>query len=219
MNKIYILNICIFVNLLFLCIFIASSFIFNNGESAYFRVGWSDNFVFISMYINTPLKYFTLCGFIVTLNISEIFLDNVASPIIMFSTYNPYHVTVKDFTRNELEMYSNVLYFIQNSKRLLLIATVVSQIDLACLSLISCQASSYFAIKYLLDNKNFEKNNQYVEIPSSSWHNELSPLARNIIQNNYNGNNDVSIDESLKDIENNTDSLDKNTSNREQINI
>jgi len=47
----------------------------------------------------------------------------------------------------------------------------------------------------------------------------LSPLARNIIQNNYNGNNDVSIDDSLKDIENNTESIDKNTNNKEQINI
>lgn len=194
MNKINILKICIFVNLLFLSIFISCFFIFNNGESTYFRIGWSDNFLFVSLYIDTPFKYFSLCGFIITLNVSEIFLNDIAYPIITFSTYNPYKNTILDFTRNELEMYSNIIYFIQSSKKILQIATTVSQVDLACISLVSSQISSYFAIRYLLDNKQFKNKEHYVEVPYGSMspvstyesegentiHSEISPININI---------------------------------------
>ena len=155
MNKIFILKLCVAVNMIFLAIFVACFFIFNNGQSTYFRIGWSDNFLFVSMYINTPQRYFTLCFFIVTLNISEIFLNDVAYPLINFSTYNPYKLEIYDFTQSELEFYSNIIYFVQNAKRLLQIATAVSQIDLAFITLLSSQASIFFVIRYLLNKKRF----------------------------------------------------------------
>ena len=168
MNKLFILKLCVSINLFFLTIFILSFFIFNNGTSNYFRIGWSDDFLFVSMYIDTPQKYFTLCFFIMTLNISEIFLNDVAYPIINFSTYNPYKTEIHDFTRNELEFYSNIIYFVQGTKKLLQIATTVSQIDLAFLTLISSQISIFFVIRYLLNKKNFIQNleqQHYVSIP------------------------------------------------------
>ena len=164
MDKVFILNLCIAVNLFFLLIFILSFFIFNSGESDYFRVGWSDNFVFISMYIDTPFKYFTLCFFIMTLNISEIFLNDVAYPIINFSTYNPYKTEINDFTQGQLTFYSNTIYFVQGAKKLLQIATTVSQIDLAFLTLLSSQISIFFVIKYLLNKKTFISNNSFNNI-------------------------------------------------------
>ena len=125
---------------------------------------------------SVPQRYFTLCFFIITLNISEIFLNDVAYPLINFSTYNPYKVEIYDFTQSELEFYSNIIYFIQNSKRLLQIATAVSQIDLACLTLLSSQGSIFFVIRYLLNKKQFlideESNNEsihkYVSVPYGS---------------------------------------------------
>ena len=86
------------------------------------------------------------------MNISEILMDNIAVPIIQFSTYNPYKSTIVDFTRNELELYSNLLFFIQISKRLLQVFVTLSQVDIAVISWISSQLSAYYAIRYLLDN-------------------------------------------------------------------
>ena len=49
----------------------------------------------------------------------------------------------------------NIIYFVQNAKRLLQIATAVSQIDLAFITLLSSQASIFFVIRYLLNKKRF----------------------------------------------------------------
>ena len=160
MDKTSILKLCIAINVIFLSIFFSSFVIFNNGESNYFRFGWYDNFTFISITIDSQERYFSLCFFIVILNISEIFLNDIAYPLINFSTYNPYKVEISDFSRSELEFYSNIIYFVQGSKKLLQIATTVSQIDLAFITLLSSQSSIYFVIKFLLDKKKFIKDSE-----------------------------------------------------------
>ena len=168
MDKIYILKLCIVINLLFLCIFISSFFSENDSDSSYFRLGWSDTFVFVSVKIDTPIKYFTLCTFITVLNATEVFLNEIACPIITFSTYNPYKTEITDFTRFELESFSNIIFFILTSKKLLQIAITLSQIDIAFISLISSQLSAYVTIKYLLDQKEFVRR---VNIPNINFSN------------------------------------------------
>lgn len=165
MNKILLLKLCIIINLIFLGIFILSFFIFNSNVSNYFRIGWSDNFVFVSTTIDTPFKYLALCTFIIVLNMTEIFLNDIACPIIQFSTYNPYKIKITDFSRFELEIYSNLVFFILTTKRLLQVIVTLSQIDIAFVSLISSQLSAYMAINYLLDQKSFEKE-CYETIPN-----------------------------------------------------
>lgn len=98
---------------------------------------------------------------------SEIFLNDLANPIIQFSTYNPYKNNINDFSKLELEIYSNIIYFIQSSKKFVQVIVILSQIDIALISLLSCQISAFIAIKYLLNNKSFEKNGYTVvqEIP------------------------------------------------------
>ena len=179
MDKNLILNLCIIINLIFLFIFFVSFFVLNSNNSTYFRWGWSDSFIFVSILINTPLKYFTLCIFIFVLNMSEIFLNDLANPIIQFSTYNPYKNNINDFTKLELEIYSNIIYFIQSSKKFVQVIVILSQIDIALISLFSCQISAFIAIKYLLNNKSFEKNRYEVihEIPKYNSINETSRLV------------------------------------------
>lgn len=168
MNKIEILKICIMINFSIMILFALSFIFLNNHQSSYFNIGWSNNFVFISVPINTPFSYFTFCGFIIVSNVSEICMDNVAVPLIQFSTYNPYKKSITDFKRSELEFYSNTIFFIQASKRLLQIFIILSQIDIALISLISSQLSASIAINYLLNQKNF-MSESYVEIPSNVY--------------------------------------------------
>ncbi len=186
-NKLLILKFGIYVNLLFLFLFILSFFIYNCNYSTYFRVGWSKNFVFISIAINTPLRYFLLCLYITILNITEIFLNEISFPIIQFSTYNPYYKNIRDFSRFDLEYFSNLIFFIQGLKRLLQMVITLSQIDIAFISLLSSQGAAFFAIRYLLNNKNFNNdisdnisiNNRYVEINYDSI-NENTNIFSNV---------------------------------------
>ncbi len=166
MDKKFILKITIAINMFLFLICILSFFIFNNNISKYFNYGWSKNFNFVSITIDTPLKYFSLCTFIIIFNISDVILNDLASPLITFSTYNPYKLNILDFSKFELELYSNIIYFIQIAKTLLKIAVTISQFDIAIISLVSCQGAAIVVIKILLNNKNFENNERYIEIPS-----------------------------------------------------
>lgn len=169
MDKTFILNLSIFINAFFLFSMCACFYIYNNGESAYFRYGWSDDFTFVSISINTPFRYFTLITYISCLNITEVFLNDIAWPIITFSTYNPYHTQIVDFKRYELESYSNIVFFIQSSKRIIFIASVISQIDIALIGLFTSQISAFLAIRWLLSHKHFEKDrirSFYTEVPT-----------------------------------------------------
>lgn len=117
MNKPLLLKISISVNLVIMLLFLFIYFFHPQSQyTSYFHIGWSNNFVFIGMPINSPIRYFSLCGFIVIMNVSEILMDNIAVPLIQFSTYNPYKSNISDFTRLELELFSNILFFIQISK-------------------------------------------------------------------------------------------------------
>ena len=159
-----------------------SFFMFENIQSHYLNVGWSNNFVFLSIIINTPLKYFILCTFITVLNMSEIFLNDVAWPIIQFSTYNPYKGVINDFSRFELEVYSNLVFFIQGSKKLVLVLVTLSQIDIAIFSLITSQISASIAINYLLNEKSFK--NEPVHIPGITRYSSIgenSPIINNAL--------------------------------------
>ena len=94
-----------------------SLFAYNKEPSSYLQIGWSENFVFASVTINNPLKYSLLCLFIIVLNISEIFLNDIATPLIQFTTYNPYKLIIHDFSKFELNAYSNIIFFIQTTKK------------------------------------------------------------------------------------------------------
>ena len=176
MDKIIVLKTSIIVNLLFLFIFMCSIMVYTDKYSSYLQLGWSNNFVFASIIINSPLKYFLLCLYIIVLNISEIFLNDIAVPLIQFSTYNPYKTEITDFSRCELESYSNIIFFIQTTKKFIQIYVTFSQIDIAFVSLISSQAAVAMAIKYLLDKKTFPTNNPIVELQYQSIDAELTPI-------------------------------------------
>jgi len=174
MDKIQVLNVSIIINLLFLCLFMGSLFAYNKEPSSYLNVGWSDNFVFASVTIDNPLKYSLLCLFIIILNISEIFLNDIATPLIQFTTYNPYKLIIHDFSRFQLQGYSNIIFFIQTTKRFIQIYVTFSQIDIAIISLVSSQAGVAMAINYLLDKKTFVR--QIESVNYSSIESELNPI-------------------------------------------
>lgn len=176
MNKVQVLNTSITINLLFLFLFMGSLFVYNKEPSSYFQAGWSNNFVFASIVIDNPIKYSLLCLFIIVLNVSEIFLNDIAVPLIQFSTYNPYKLIIHDFSRCQLECYSNIIFFIQTSKKFIQIYVTFSQVDIAIISMISSQAGVAMAIKYLLDKKTFTLQTNNIIHNYQSLDIEMNPI-------------------------------------------
>ena len=181
MNKKFILKTTIIINMFLFLICIYSFFAFNNN-SKYFNYGWSNKFDFVSITIDTPIKYFSLCSFIIGFNVCEVFLNELANPLIVFSTYNPYKKLIVDFSRTELELYSNIIFFIQIFKTVLKIAVTISQFDIAIISLISSQGAAFVVIKILLNEKAFNQEDRYIETPyyNSINSEETRPIRVNI---------------------------------------
>ena len=164
MNKQQKLKLCIYINLILMFCTIFSLFLFNNYQSNYFRFGWSDDFVFISFNIDTPIKYYVLCIFIILINISDVLMTEIADPILSFTTYNPYKQIIEDFTKYDLHMYSTIIFFIHTyTKKFFNVLITFSQIDVAFISIISSQVSGMIIINILLNEKKFQlpiTNNQ-----------------------------------------------------------
>ena len=153
------MNVSIFINLFIIFTVLGSFFIFNNFNSNYFRLGWSPDFIFVSINIDTGLKYLFLCTMIMVINFSDVLINEIADPILYFNTYNPDKKIIYEFTKSELLLYSNTVFFIHTLKKFLQILITVSQIDIAIISIVSTQISGVLAIRMLLNEKEFTTKN------------------------------------------------------------
>ena len=135
----------------------------DNGTSSYFKWGWSDNLVLISIPINTKARYISVCVYIVLIKASGVLIGEIANPILGFNIYNPDKMVITEFTKAELQLYGNSLWFIDGFKRLMLIMVSITQIDLALIGMLSSEIMAIFTIRMLLNEKKFEKNVEDME--------------------------------------------------------
>lgn len=166
------LNKCMFVNFLTLLFICFPVFYFNNGKSSYFKYGWSDELILISVPINTRTKYIIVCLYIAALKATNCLIGEIVGPIIGFRIYNPDKKYITDFTKNELQFYGNFYYMICGFKSLMLIMISITQIDLAMVGMLSGEIMSFFTIRMLLNEKTFQNHN-YSKINSENAVNEL----------------------------------------------
>ena len=168
-HKAYKLRVCIIANLLLLIIITIPIIMMDNGSSKYFRWGWSDDLVLISVPINTKERYICVCFYIVLIKCSGVLIGEIANPIIAFNIYNPDKKVITDFNKNELQLYGNMMWLIDGFKNLLLIMISITQIDLALVGLISSELMTIVTIRMLLNEKEFkpetiEEKTAYIDI-------------------------------------------------------
>ena len=150
-------------NLCLLIIITIPIVLLNNGTSSYFKWGWSDNLVLIYIPINTRARYIWVCVYIVLIKASGVLIGEIANPIIGFNIYNPDKMVITEFTKNELQLYGNTLWFIDGFKKLMLIMVSITQIDLALIGMLSSEIMSIFTVRMLLNEKEFKKNVENVK--------------------------------------------------------
>ena len=134
----------------------------SDGSSKYFRFGWHDDLILISIPINTKIKYIFLNIFIGIIRIVEVIIQEIAHPIIEFTIYNPDKKVITQFSRYELQLYGNLMYFIDNFKRIVMLLITISQFDLALISMLFGEIATVFTINYILSEKKFVEK-KYIE--------------------------------------------------------
>ena len=149
---------CILCNLFLLIVITIPIVMLNNGESTYFRYGWSDDLVLISFPVNTKMRYIIVCLYIIVIKGTNVLIGEIVGPILGFNIYNPDKQVITDFSQNELQVYGNLNYLINGFKRIMMIMISITQIDLALIGMLSGEIISFYTIRMLLNEKKFKKD-------------------------------------------------------------
>jgi len=158
-NVRYKLRLCILSNFLLLVLITLPILLMNNNQSKYFRTGWHDDLILISVPINSFARYFITCLFLIAIEISDVIIGEIAHPIIGFNIYNPDKKIITDFTKNELQLYGNTMYIIEALKRILMIVISITQIDFALYRVLFGNIASIFTIRMILNEKSYTLSN------------------------------------------------------------
>ena len=153
------LQICLVCNFLLLLVVIILMVEFESN-SKYCRIGPQKDLIVIAVKINTYSRYVVLLGIITFIKISKVVIEELGMPVLGFSIYNPDKKVITDFTKMQLQLYGNAMWFLDGFKRLMLIMVSITQIDLALVGMLSSEIMSIFTIRLLLNEKTFPLDEQ-----------------------------------------------------------
>ena len=149
-------------------------------DSPYFRIGPQNDLILVSVNINTYGKYYALLIVIATIQISAVLIEDLGLPILTFNIYNPDKHIITDFTKNELQIYGNLMFLINNLRYIFQVLVTITQIDIAVFSVIMAQLTGIITIRYLLNEKEYNHYNQYNRQALNNI------ISSNHLQDNYN---------------------------------
>lgn len=156
MNSLNKVRVCLILNvfLLTFIIFIITTFA---SDNPYFRFGPSENFVLISVPINTIGKYIMLLILISFMNCVKVFVAEMGEPVLVFNVYNPDKKVITEFSKSELLVYANLMFFVSNTRRVFEVMITVTQFDIAIFSIVVEQFVSIGTVCMLVNEKRFDK--------------------------------------------------------------
>jgi len=151
LNKV---RLCLFLNS---CLVLFIGFYITNfaSDSKYFRFGPSEDFIFISVQINTTQKYCSLLTLIFVNDIVRVIIQEFGDPVLYMNVYNPDKKEITEFSKAQLYFYANSMFLINNIRYIFTILISVTQIDIALFSVLVEQVVVIITIKMLLDEKKF----------------------------------------------------------------
>ena len=139
-----------------------------DDDSTYINYGPNDELSVLNVKIDNIKKYMILQLFLLFIEFSRVFINEIASPLLAFSIYNPDKKIITDFTKNELQLLDNLLWLINSLISTLFIMITITQIDIAVLRVIYSEITTIITIRLLLNEKEFINEND---------------LSKNLLQN------------------------------------
>ena len=159
-------QICLVLNFALLSVIITFMITFASN-SKYFRFGPNDDFVLISVPINTNEKYGLLLFLIACMNSIKVLVGELGEPVLIFNVYNPDKKVITEFSKGGLLFYANSMFFVSNTRRVFDVMITVTQIDIALYSVIVEQLVSIITVYLLVSEKKFRTrscNMQAIEL-------------------------------------------------------
>ncbi len=154
MNQLNKVRLCLFLNT---CLVVFIGFYITNfaTDSKYFRFGPNDDFIFISVQINTMQKYCSLLTLIFVNDVVRVIIQELGSPVLFMNVYNPDKKEITEFSKAQLYFYANSMFLLNNIRYIFTVLINVTQIDIAIFSVLVEEVIVIFTIKLLLDEKKF----------------------------------------------------------------
>jgi len=166
MKNNYKLRYCVILNFILFFIILFVILICKDNNNYYMTYGPNDNLYVLSIKINTQQKYIFLQFFLLFVEFSRVFTNEIASPILGFNIYNPDKKIITEFTKNELQLLANMMWLINSLTKSLFVMITISQIDIAILRTIYSEITTIITIRMLLNEKKFiyEDNVEPIEL-------------------------------------------------------
>ncbi len=149
-------QVCLVLNVCLLCAISSIVFSFASG-SKYLRAGWAEEFDLIGVRINSPSRYYLLLALIAIMNAVKVIVAELGEPVLVFNVYNPDKKNITDFTKQELMMYANFMFFVSNTRAVFDVLITVTQIDIAFFSIAVEQIISVCTVYILVREKTFAR--------------------------------------------------------------
>lgn len=146
--------ICLVCNVILLLIVMIPVVLFA-GESSYYRFGPQEDLYVISIPITTSTSYILVCCVLMVVSATKIVIEDIGTPLLAFSIYNPDQKVIEGFTSFELQFFANAMFSTTNLRILILMVVSITQFDLALISLFSESVATFFVIRYLTQDKTF----------------------------------------------------------------
>lgn len=177
-NKIK-LRYCVFINCIMFIFILLVITTCRDSKDNYFNYGPNDNLFILSVKIDTLSKYLWLQIFLIFTECSGVFINEIANPILDFNIYNPDKKVITEFSKNELQLMANIMWFINGLIHALFVMVTISQIDIALLRTFYSDVTTIFTIRMLLNEKEFDcdKSHDYDEIEMSET-DEISEMDK-----------------------------------------
>ena len=139
------------------------------SDSKYFRFGPNEDFLLISVIINTRARYIFLLCLIACNNCIKVLISELGEPVLVFNVYNPDKKIITDFTKSQLLFYANTMFFVGNTRRVFELMISITQIDIALFSIIVEQLVSICTVCFLVNEKIFAPpSHEIIEMSSKS---------------------------------------------------
>jgi len=131
-----------------------------------FKFGPDSELKIMSVYINTWSKYIGLVVVISIIKILEVGVNDIGSPNLGFSIYDPTETVVYGFGRTELQLLANGMWMVNSLGYIFKTMIIVSRPDVALISVFSGEIASAATIYYLLG----KKTEFYIEFDTKTEH-------------------------------------------------
>jgi len=156
MNTVKTMQICIIINSSLLIFIMA--IITKYADNNILQYGYSKDLVVFGITIDTIDKYAILHLMIFLVEFCYALVYEYANPILYFNIFNEDKKQITDFTKFELQLYAQALWFLTSIKNGLMLLVAIQQIDITLAKIIYNEIAVGIVIRKVLNKKEFIKN-------------------------------------------------------------